>query len=187
MVDNSDEDIWRRVVAGDQRAFGAIWDRHAGRVLAHLLASGQQWADAEDVAAMSFLELWRRRSAVRFVGGSVLPWLIVTTRNVARNATRSRRRYQRLLAQLPEPSPAPDPADRVSDLAASEQLLRNTIRSADAMDGDLLALTALEGFSLRDAALALGISEPAARSRLSRFRSQLRTQLTAQPYVEGGS
>lgn len=184
--ESSDEAVWRRVVAGEARAFGVIWDRHGDRVLRHLLASGQQYADAEDLTAAAFLELWRRRSAVRFVDGSVLPWLIVTARNVARNADRARRRYARLLSSLPMPSSAADPAEHIADADASARLLRDTLRSASAVDGDLLAMTALEGFSVRDAASALGITEPAARSRLSRFRSRLRTQLAAEAPVEGG-
>jgi RNA polymerase sigma-70 factor (ECF subfamily) len=67
--ESSDEAVWRRVIAGDARAFGLIWDRHADRVVRHLLAGGQSHADAEELAATAFLELWRRRSAVRFVEG----------------------------------------------------------------------------------------------------------------------
>ncbi|WP_301114842.1 sigma-70 family RNA polymerase sigma factor [Microbacterium sp.] len=186
MGESTDEAVWRRIVAGDARAFGLIWDRHADRVVRHLLADGHQQADAEELAATAFLELWRRRSAVRFVDGSALPWLIVTTRNVARNARRARRRYARLLSSLPMPQHVPDPAEHVADLDASTRLLRETIRSANPVDGDLLAMTALEGFSLRDAALAVGMTEPAARSRLSRFRIQLRSHL-ANASLEGGS
>jgi len=185
--DSSDEAVWDRVGSGDARAFGLIWDRHADRVLTHLLASGHQRADAEELAATAFLELWRRRSAVRFVDGSVLPWLIVTARNVARNAVRAQRRYGRLLSQLSAPDPASDPADDVADRDATVRLLRETIRAAKPVDGDLLAMTALEGFSLRDAAAAVGLTEAAARSRLSRFRTQLRSTLTTEARIEGGA
>lgn len=187
MAEASDEVVWRRVVAGDPRAFGSIWDRHSDRVFRHLLSMGQKHADAEELAASAFLELWRRRSTVRFVDGSVLPWLIVTTRNVARNATRAHRRYGRLLAALPPPPVVPDPADGVTDRDATERLLRETVRSVAAIDGDLLAMTALEGFSVRDAAAVLGLTEAAARSRLSRFRSQLRTHLMSDAPAKGGS
>jgi len=175
------------VVVGDARAFGLIWDRHADRVVRHLLSMGHQLADAEELAASAFLELWRRRSVVRFVEGSVLPWLLVTTRNVARNAARAHRRYGKLLAALPSPAFAPDPAEDLADRDASLRLLRETIRSAKPVDGDLLAMTALEGFSVGDAAVAVGLTEAAARSRLSRFRSQLRTQITSESPAQGGS
>ena len=64
--------------------------RTANRQAVRLLES---WPDAEDVSASAFLELFRRRDDVRIVNGSVLPWLLVTTANLARNATRARRRW----------------------------------------------------------------------------------------------
>jgi RNA polymerase sigma factor (sigma-70 family) len=162
-----------------------IWDRHAERVMAHLRACGHQYADADELTAAAFLELWRRRSRVRFVDGSVLPWLIVTSRNVARNATRARRRYAKLLAQLPDPVEHRDPAEILADLDSSTRILRTTVAAAKPLDSDLLSLTAIEGFSVKDAANALGLSESAARTRLSRFRSQLRIQITSDARNEG--
>ncbi len=112
VMDDSDEAVWSRVRAGDSRTFGVIWDRHHARVFRHLMAGGFPRTDAEDLVAVTFLELWRKRRSVRFVEGSLLPWLIVTARNVARNAARSQRRYERFLAALPAPTPIPDHAGR---------------------------------------------------------------------------
>jgi RNA polymerase sigma-70 factor (ECF subfamily) len=58
-------------------------------VFRRLIALGHQPSDAEDLTAVTFLELWRRRTKVRFVEGSALPWLLVTALNVSRNAQRS--------------------------------------------------------------------------------------------------
>ena len=188
MSEDSDQTIWRRVVAGeDARAYGLIWDRHHTRVLRHLVRSGQTAHDADDLTAMAFLEAWRRRSAVRFVDGSLLPWLIVTARNVARNAVRAQRRYSRLLETLPAASPGPDPLVVVQDEDSVEHILRLAVDGARPVDGDLMAMTALEGFTVQEAAAALGMSETAAKSRLHRFRSKLRTVLSTDPLIEGGA
>ena len=187
VTDESDETIWRRVVAGEARAYGLIWDRHHNRVSRHLIKSGHQPADAEDLTAMAFLELWRRRWSVRFVNGSLLPWLIVTARNVSHNAKRAQRRYSRLLAELPPNSPVPDPADEISDRYAAIHILRHAVAAARGADGDLLAMTVIDGFSIREAAAALGMSESAAKSRLSRFRAQLRTALGSELSIEEGA
>ncbi len=80
METERDEDVWHDVLEGDARQFGLIWDRHRDRVLRHLLKTGALSADAEDLTAIVFLELWRRRASVRFVDGSLLPWLIVTVK-----------------------------------------------------------------------------------------------------------
>jgi RNA polymerase sigma factor (sigma-70 family) len=186
--DDSDETVWRLVLSGDSRRFGTIWDRHRDRVFRHLMSSGNNASSAEDLTAATFLELWRRRRAVRFVDGSLLPWLIVTARNVSRNAARATRRYQRFLAALPPPAVVPDPAVAIADRDDDHLVaLRATITAARPADATLLAMTALEGFTTREAATALGLSEAAAKMRLSRLRSQLRSAVNAQPVREGGS
>ncbi|NHB83951.1 hypothetical protein G7085_02790 [Tessaracoccus sp. HDW20] len=72
-------------------------------------------ADAEDAVAVAFLELWRRRDAVRVVQGSVLPWLLVTATHATRNLSRSSRRYRALLDRLPRPAEARDVAETYLD------------------------------------------------------------------------
>ncbi|MFT3798242.1 RNA polymerase sigma factor [Microbacterium sp.] len=175
-MDETDEGIWARVVAGDARAFGVLWDRHHTRVFRHLRGQGLPPMDADDLTAATFLELWRKRRGIRFVDGSALPWIIVTARNLARNAARARRRYERFLAALPAPEPHTDVADRhdVDDRTAA---IRLALADAKPMDADLLAMTALEGFTLREAAAALGLSESAAKMRLSRLRARLRASV----------
>lgn len=182
MMDDSDEAVWARVTTGDARAFGVIWDRHRARVFRHLRA-GAPSADAEDLTAMTFLELWRRRRAVRFVDGSLLPWLIVTARNVARNASRSARRYERFLASLPAPVPVDGPEKRV-DLDERTAAVRAALTHAKPADADLLAMTALEGFTVAEAAAVLGLSESAAKMRLSRLRTRLRGVAASHPTIE---
>ena len=174
MEDESDEVLWGRVVAGEPRLYGLIWDRHRDRVFRHVIRLGCAPADAEDLAAATFLELWRRRGSVRFVDGSALPWLIVTALNVHRNEARARRRYRRFLSALPAPEHAPDPTMLLEDIdPARDARIRAPMGRARPADVRLLAMTALEGFSVKDAATAIGISESAAKMRLSRLRRRL--------------
>jgi RNA polymerase sigma factor (sigma-70 family) len=186
--DDSDEMVWRQVLSGDSRRYGKIWDRHRDRIFRHLIASGNTASSAEDLTAATFLELWRHRGTVRFVDGSLLPWLIVTAQNVSRNAARATRRYERFLVALPPPPVVPDPADPIADRDDEHLIaLRAAIAAARPADATLLAMTALEGFTTREAAAALGLSESAAKMRLSRLRARLRTAVTAQPFPEGAS
>jgi RNA polymerase sigma factor (sigma-70 family) len=187
VTDDSDDAVWRRVVAGEARAYGQIWDRHRDRVFRPLIVRGSAPGDAEDLTAVVFLELWRRRGAVRFVDGSLLPWLIVTAQNVLRNADRAQRRYRRFLAALPDPPQVPDHAEHIAE-QNDERLvrLRSAIAAAKPADARLLAMTALEGFTVREAADALGLTESAAKMRLSRLRADLRSTVDAQPLLEGG-
>ncbi len=136
--------------------------------------------DAEDVTAAAFLELWRRRKTVRVVDGSVLPWLLVTTTNLARNLRRGLRRYRTLIDSLPRV----DVADSAGDVALDqleEQRLNEQVHQAlgalSRADAALLALTMFENYSSAQVAAALGISDGAARTRLHRARTRMATVL----------
>lgn len=164
--------IWQRVLAGDGRAFGELWDRHRDRVFRHSHRLLDHHADAEDATAIAFLELWRRRGDARIVDGSILPWLLVVATNVARNATRSRRRYRELLARLPLPEPARDAAELVAERTDARQRLAAFGRLSTA-DQQIIALVAFGDLSIEDAAAALDISHGAAKTRLSRARARM--------------
>ena len=183
METEQDADIWQQVLDGDSLGFGTIWDRHRDRVFWHLRYLGTPQGDAEDLTATVFLELWRRRRSVRMVDGSLLPWLIVTASNVHRNGARSRWRYHRFLAALPPPAPAADPAE-TSGIGTLTPEARRVLSTSNATDRGLLALTVLEGFTVKEAALAVGVSESAGKMRLSRLRSRLRAALEPQSCLE---
>jgi RNA polymerase sigma factor (sigma-70 family) len=175
---------WAAALGGDAEAFAVVFDLHRDRVYRHALRLNGNAHDAEDVTAGAFLELWRRRTSVRLVEGSVLPWLLVTTTNLSRNAARSLRRYRAFLASLPRSAPRGSSDqiafDQVEEGSATEQL-RRSLRSLSDMDGALIALTAFEGYSPAQAAVVLGISDGAARVRLHRARAKVAVALGASP------
>jgi len=53
------------------------------------------------------------------------------------------------------------------------------------LDRTLLMLTAVEGFTISEASQVLGLSETAAKMRLSRLRRRLRSSIGAWVAVEG--
>jgi RNA polymerase sigma-70 factor (ECF subfamily) len=116
------------------------------------------------------------------VDGSVLPWLLVTTTNLALNQRRGLRRYRAFLAGLPRAQPqataAEDTAFTSVELDVDPALLR-AMEELSGADRQLLVLIALEDYSLRAAAQVLGISEQAGRSRWQRLRRRLASRLAA--------
>ncbi|MFM6850870.1 MAG: RNA polymerase sigma factor [Terrabacter sp.] len=169
----SDEPAWWSAAqAGDGEAFGRVFDLHHDRVYRHACRVLDVRADAEDVTAAAFLELWRRRNSVRVVADSVLPWLLVTTTNLSRNVRRSTRRHRALLERLPRDGTAADPAEVMlaSQPAGWDDALVTHLRGLSRADLALVTLVALEGFTIAEAAAALGLSVPAAKSRLHRVR-----------------
>ena len=168
MSSESDEDAWANALRGEGEAFGLIFDRHRDRVRRHAHRLVPTPTDAEDVVAITFLEAWRRRDEVRFVDGSILPWLLVTATNSARNVTRSARRYRALLEKLPPASSYSQDADDDAQRA---------LRALPLADQQVIALCVLDGYSEREAATALGVAKGTVKSRLSRAKRRLAQKL----------
>jgi RNA polymerase sigma factor (sigma-70 family) len=173
--------LWEQVLGGDGDAFGQLFDLHRDRVFRHAWGLAETCQDAEDVIAGAFLELWRLRGRVRVVEGSVLPWLLATTTNIGLNAARSCRRYQRFLERLPRTQEG-DAADITRGLGVAP-VLRDAMRSLKPKDTQLLALVALEGYAVSEAAICLDLSPEAARTRLHRARQRLQDRLGQDPAV----
>jgi len=173
---------WAAALDNDGDAFGAIFDQHRDRVYRHALRMTANVPDAEDVTAAAFLELWRLRKSVRVVDGSVLPWLLVTTTNVARNLSRGLRRYRTFVAALPHGDDTQSVEDvtleRIEAMRIATQV-REALRSLTPSDAALITLTTFEHYSSAQGAVALGISEGAARTRLHRARTHMATALDA--------
>ncbi|WP_173921709.1 RNA polymerase sigma factor [Agromyces sp. Marseille-P2726] len=182
-VGSDEAALWRRSVAGEGIAFGALFDLHRDRVFRHSFWLLGDVHEAEDASASAFMELWRCRGQVRLVAGSVLPWLLVTTSNVCRNLRRARRRYHALLDSLPRSEPALSAEDtaveRLAIFDAVSPELADALKDVSERDLGLVSLTILEGFSIAEAAAALGMSPSAAKTRLYRLRTGLRQKLAA--------
>lgn len=178
-AETGDGELWDLAVDGDGEAFGLLFDRHRDRVFRHACRLVEARQDAEDVVATSFLELWRRRSDARLINDSILPWLLATATNVSRNLTRATRRYRDFLARLPRAAEASDPASLLAEtsLLGVDDRLRTAVQQLTERDLTLFALVTLEGYSVAEAAAAVGLRVPAAKSRLQRARARIRAHL----------
>ncbi|WP_081982939.1 RNA polymerase sigma factor [Streptacidiphilus albus] len=164
------------VRAGSPAAFGQIFEEHGRAVHRYAVRVTGDWATAEDVVSLTFLEAWRLRARVEPEGGSLRPWLLGIATNVLRNTRRAARRHANAVAQLPPPEVVPDFADelagRIADaaqLAAAKAALEQ-LRPAER---EVFALCVWEGLDHAAVAEALGKPVGTIRSRLSRARKRL--------------
>jgi RNA polymerase sigma factor (sigma-70 family) len=172
----TDAELWRRAVAGEPDAFGILFERHARSVYNYLFRRTADWALAEDLTSVVFLEAWRKRNELRLDHETALPWLFGVATNVLRSRRRAQRRHRAALERLPrerEPGFADDANARLDD----ERRMRPVLRSVAALpkrEQDVIALCAWADLSYEEAALALGVPVGTVRSRLSRARRRLR-------------
>jgi RNA polymerase sigma factor (sigma-70 family) len=167
-----DEDDWALVMAGNGRAMARVYDRHHARLRRHAASLVPAAADAEDVVAVVFLEAWRNRDRVRFVDGSLLPWLLTTATLSARNISRASRRYRGFLERFPrDPDMVGDPAEEVDTGYGHDALRRLSVR-----DQEVITLCVIEGLTEREAAHVLRVPPGTIKSRLHRAQARLKQQ-----------
>lgn len=175
----SDADLLRRFVReGKQAAFAELVTRYSGLVYSTCLRDVNNSAVAEDAAQAVFLLLARKAPALR-VESSLAGWLYRTARLVSRNAARQEARV-RLREQRVGQRMADLEAQRTeNDLWSQiEPVLNTALDSLGRQDREAVLLRFLEGRSLKETGTALGVSEDAARMRVSRSLEKLRRFLT---------
>ncbi|WP_282203152.1 RNA polymerase sigma factor [Kitasatospora fiedleri] len=176
-----------RLRAGEQTALGELFDEHAQALYGYALRALGDWAAAEDVVSLTFLEAWRLRGKLREDGESVRPWLFGIATNVLRNTARAGRRHRAAMARLPEREPVPDFAEdlvtRLDDharLAAVQRALAGLRRG----EREVFRLCVWVGLDYAAAAEAVGRVGPGAvgglrRRRPRRLRDRERRRLGA--------
>jgi RNA polymerase sigma-70 factor, ECF subfamily len=162
-----------RYAAGDDEAFGALYDALAPRLHQFLLRQCREKARAEDLLQQTMLQMHVARG--RFLpGAEVFPWAYAIARRLHIDTIRKRKNEVPFDA---DPAAASQPTD--------ERL--HSLRLADAVERELsnlpesqriaFELVKKEGLSLREAAQVLGTTVMAVKLRAHRAYVALRAAL----------
>jgi RNA polymerase sigma-70 factor, ECF subfamily len=177
------------VRAGDPDVFGSLFDEHARAVYNHAYRLVGDWATAQDVVSLTFLEAWRVRGRVEDDrDGSLRPWLLGIATNVARNVRRAARRHDVAVARLPAGDVVPDFADEVSSRIDDRERLAAVMVALGELrrqEREVVVLCVWSGLDYAQAAEALGVPVGTVRSRLSRARRKLAAVLREPPARPG--
>ena len=177
-MEESDASLVGRARQGDAEAFGTLVRRHLQAAYAVALARLGEPADAEDVCQDAFVQALQRlddcRQPERFVA-----WLLTIVRNRAVDFARFRAVRGAVdldtVAIVSSDSPERDLEDR--EIRA---WLLEGMRELTELQREVLLLFDFEGWSHREIAERLDISEGSARVHLHNGRKALRARLGAQ-------
>jgi RNA polymerase sigma-70 factor, ECF subfamily len=124
-----DSALVEHIMAGDERALAALYDRYSGMLFAMLLRILRDRQAAEEVLQDLFLQLWRNAGSFDASRGSLPAWLMVIGRN--RAISRLRRRSNQETTEDVEAWPASAVASPV-DIEGEMQraLLTEKLRAA---------------------------------------------------------
>jgi RNA polymerase sigma factor (sigma-70 family) len=166
---DSDAELLMGLVAGDRQALAAILRRHSPSVTRYAWAMVASRADVEEVVQDTFVTCWRKAGTIELPDTSLLPWLLVTCRNMALNLNRSRVRHA--ADELPDDLPVSEHDDSARDRL---RWVMEEIDKLSPLDRRVCEVCLIDGRSYAEAALETGISVGAVRQRVARSRARLR-------------
>src|SRR5688572_4005252 len=178
----TDDQLLQAFVAhGDEQAFRQIVGRYVNLVYA---AARRQLRDehlVDDVTQAVFVLLSRKAPSVRGGGAALAGWLVnaarLTAQAAARGEQRRRRRETQAAAEIATSTMSSTAlASRHDDLdfARFDDELDGALGRLAAADRTAVTLRFLQGRSNADVAATMGMSEEAARKRISRAIAKLR-------------
>jgi len=189
--ETGDAELVQRVKFGDLDAFEALTNRYERRVYSLALRMLRQEQDAEDVTQQTFL------SALESLGGfrgeaSFSTWLLRIATHAALKVIRKRKGLDTVSLEettegtndsdaIPHPEYIADWRQSPEELVHKNEvkrLLDDALGQLDEKHRLVFLLRDVEGLSVKETAVALGLTEANTKVRLLRARLQLRERLT---------
>ena len=184
LVDHSDDELLRLMMAGDDDAFTTLYRRRQGGVYRFALHMSGSPAVAEDVTQEVFIVLISEAAHYDASRGSLSGYLY----GIARNHTLRRLQRDRMLVSLDDDSGTSEAhaafvaqGDPLGDLTRSETVaaVRGAILTLPAHYREAVVLCDLHEMGYAEAAGVLGCAVGTVRSRLHRARALLVEKLRA--------
>jgi RNA polymerase sigma-70 factor (ECF subfamily) len=164
-----DSALVERIMAGDEGALSALYDRYSGMLYAMLLRILKDTGAAEEVLQDLFLQLWRGAARFDASRGSLAGWLLVIGRNRALSRLRGKQRRE----ILPDPEEfsfeAVPSSENLEDEAARMQLmhrLRGVMAALPAEQREAVELAYFEGMTQTEIAARTGSPLGTVKSRV---------------------
>jgi RNA polymerase sigma-70 factor, ECF subfamily len=181
-VGGPDTLLAERLAAGDDHALAEIFDRLGPAVYGAAVRVLGESSAAQDVVQDVFVELWRDPARYEPATASLRTFLTLRARHRAVDLVRSElRRVARQERQhrLAQPAAHPSPFDLVAGAEAA-RVVRDAVALLPDNQRQVVELAYYRGLTCREVALAAGIPEGTAKSRLRLALAKLETTLDRQ-------
>ena len=189
---NDDKTLVLKTIDGDETAFETLVRRYKRMVVALIRRLTLNTEDAEDLTQQAFMKAFINLSTFRF-SCSFSSWLVSIAINEARMWSRKHRRWREVQMmsaatqhQLPVPHDVPDHRQDVESHYLQRERMEFLWKELDRLPPATRAafdLCDLKQLPTVDAAICLGVTVSALKSRRSRGRARLRRRL--EPHLSG--
>jgi RNA polymerase sigma-70 factor, ECF subfamily len=182
-----DNELIRRVGAGDNIALMALYDRHSRQAFGLAFRILGDAATAEEVVQDAFLSLWRNAKSFDTSRGGVRTWLLTIVHNRAIDRIRAARsRASTVELEIADyAGAASDPWDDVADQLDGQQV-REAVAELPADQRSAIELAYFQGLTHQEIAARTGLPLGTIKGRLRLGLRKLAAALAPEP-AEAGS
>jgi RNA polymerase sigma-70 factor (ECF subfamily) len=174
----NDSTLVKKCIDGDQRAQRALFEKFAPKMLGVCLRYAKERAQAEDVLQDAFIKVFTKIEDYK--GGSLEGWIRRIMVNTSLDQIRKNHKFQDNVDIEQVDYKIDDNSFIVEGLIADDlMLLINTMP-----DGyrTVFNMFAIEGYSHKEIAEELGVTENTSKSQYSRARAFLKTKLEKEKF-----
>ncbi len=173
----ADRDLFRRVSEGDESAFRTVFHAYNRILYPYVLSVVKTEADAQEIMQETFLKLWLKRDTLVGIenpGG----WLYTVADNNIKDHFKKEARYAKRLQKAgAEDSDLSDIHEQF-DSREIKTLIREAVDKLPARRRQVFRMARLEGYSRKEIAETLGISENGVRNRLAEATEFIQDYIT---------
>lgn len=181
LEENVEKELLNKIKKGDKESFGKIFEHYLPFIRNYFRQRWVEENNGDDLAATVFEKAMKGIDNFRWQGLSLSAWLYKIARNVLidyfRESSRQNRRRVSLL-HLSENTPAPCPNPEEEALRSDfGYVIKKLLEEMPERESKIIYLKFFEGYTNKDIAAHLGLSETNVSTIVHRVVSKLRESL----------
>jgi RNA polymerase sigma-70 factor (family 1) len=165
---HTDRELADRIAAGDEEAFRIFFHRYNERLFPFVRSLVRSEEDAREIMQDVFLKVWTQRAAFTRIENPAA-WLRTVMANSSYELLRQQARYEIRLNKLSSQSSVPSADEFWGKIDSKEagHLMQEALRAMPLRRRQIFQMSKLEGYSRREIAEQLQISENTVRNQLA--------------------
>ena len=180
--EQADQEMMRRLVAGDEAAFSSFYRRFAPGLFSLIYEILHDQKEAEDVLQEAFVQMWKKAATYDSNRSGVFTWAVMISRNKAIDRIRARQRRARTIeaATVETEAAGPSYAEQATELLGQGEertRIRSALSSLPEAQRDAIDLAFFRGLTQLEISSKLGAPLGTIKARIRRGLLALRDVL----------
>ncbi|MBE6067212.1 MAG: sigma-70 family RNA polymerase sigma factor [Clostridium lundense] len=174
-----DKEILLGIQQKNEKCYEILIDkylRYVGAIALKISGDRLNMYDIEEICSDIFIKLWNIADRITLTGGSLKPYIAITTRNTTLNVLRSKK--INLEEEFEEVVLTKESPENVVILNEERKIIKTVIASLKEPDREIFIRRYFYMEKVKDIASKIGMNEKAVSARISRAKEMLRSIFT---------